>query len=406
MSNRAYRIINNSFFRNSFIFITVTIAQLIFIKIFGFDLEGDPLRYYSVWADNLIKANFNYAYFFKNNIFMVPITFYFGFINLVAISKIILGANWYYGIFFLNIIATSSTAVILASLIYKLTKCNLSVWFAFFAFLLCYEIIYWSSTALADSIASFFAFLIFYLFILLEEKGGTHLYINIAIILTMFISSFFHPTGFLIVLSIFLFLFYGFIENKLPLLKRREFAFILTIFILLFFIIIPYAYIIKSICLSLGSNKANCALSFVAESFGKGEIIRSRPLACVLPPVTLLDYIVIILKRFISFFQFAAVGFSPIHNIFSSIYFIPLYLFYVLGLLYSLLFQKDKKRIIYKTVLLSFLFIFIKSLFHSLTIIDFDWRYRLPILPHIILIASLGVYFLRCTFSNKLQVKD
>jgi len=30
------------------------------------------------------------------------------------------------------------------------------------------------------------------------------------------------------------------------------------------------------------------------------------------------------------------------------------------------------------------------ALFHALTVLDFDWRYRTPLMPHLIVLAACG----------------
>ena len=77
----------------------------------------------------------------------------------------------------------------------------------------------------------------------------------------------------------------------------------------------------------------------------------------------------------------------------------PLYALFILGI-----FAVAKERndsIIKSLVALSVIVIAAYSLFHSVTLIDFDWRYRLPVLPYILFISGLGVKFLIQTYKGK-----
>ena len=55
-----------------------------------------------------------------------------------------------------------------------------------------------------------------------------------------------------------------------------------------------------------------------------------------------------------------------------------------------------------KIVFNSFIFILYFVFFHSLTHIEYDWRFRLPIYLPIFLISILGFYkFLELNFNNR-----
>jgi hypothetical protein len=96
----------------------------------------------------------------------------------------------------------------------------------------------------------------------------------------------------------------------------------------------------------------------------------------------------LLIIKFFAFYQFLSSDFSIIHNIYNLIYYAP-YLFIIL-----MIFKKihiNDNLYFNEYYLLSFYFFIIYGVCHSILLIDFDWRYRMPLyIPFIISI----IYFL------------
>ncbi len=92
--------------------------------------------------------------------------------------------------------------------------------------------------------------------------------------------------------------------------------------------------------------------------------------------------------RLIAYFRFRAAKFSDLHNFASTLYYVPLYVLGIFGLL------SPRDRAVPGTrhalVLVCVAFIATFSALHMVSIVDFDWRYRLPILPHLLLLSGAG----------------
>ena len=96
----------------------------------------------------------------------------------------------------------------------------------------------------------------------------------------------------------------------------------------------------------------------------------------------------LLIIKFFAFHQFLCSDFSIIHNIYNLIYYAP-YLI-VIFLIFKKIYVNNHLNF-NKYYLLSFYFFIIYSVCHSILLIDFDWRYRMPLyIPFIISI----VYFL------------
>ena len=94
------------------------------------------------------------------------------------------------------------------------------------------------------------------------------------------------------------------------------------------------------------------------------------------------------LIKFLAFHQFLSSKFSVIHNIYNLFYYSP-YLFITFLIFKKIYFKSNFQFNLY--YLLSFYVFLIYSVCHSLLLIDYDWRYRMPL--YIPLIVSI-VYFL------------
>ncbi len=76
--------------------------------------------------------------------------------------------------------------------------------------------------------------------------------------------------------------------------------------------------------------------------------------------------------------------FSFRHKAFNVVWLIPLFSFAMIGIVQSIR-MKIRSSYILWTILLAF------TIFHTLTIIDFDQRYRAPLLPIVSIYAGFGI---------------
>lgn len=119
-----------------------------------------------------------------------------------------------------------------------------------------------------------------------------------------------------------------------------------------------------------------------------GEVVWDRHETAHLPPKSVAGHLLIELDRFVRFFQFTSSGYSRAHNLIATAYYVPLYLLGMIGVVHGLLKAERRRRLI---VQVTVLWILASAWLHAVTILDFDWRYRLPLVPHLILLAACGV---------------
>jgi hypothetical protein len=119
-----------------------------------------------------------------------------------------------------------------------------------------------------------------------------------------------------------------------------------------------------------------------------GEVVWDRKDSFRAPPHSIADHVVIQADRFVRFFQFTSPGFSRIHTLINIAYYVPLYLVGAVGAVLGWRAGDPRLRMVVQTTLL---WLAAVAWFHAITILDFDWRYRLPVMPHLILLAAIGV---------------
>jgi hypothetical protein len=128
-----------------------------------------------------------------------------------------------------------------------------------------------------------------------------------------------------------------------------------------------------------------------AAAYARGEVVSARPETFHSPPRQLADYLLISADRFVHFFAIDAAAFSRRHTAVGLVFFLPCY---VLAAWLAVALWRGRtgfpagER---KVFLAAFGALFSYALFHALVQVDFDWRYRLPVLPHLILLASGGL---------------
>ena len=105
------------------------------------------------------------------------------------------------------------------------------------------------------------------------------------------------------------------------------------------------------------------------------------------PPVAYLDVVRLSLMRLVYFFFPLRVGYSPRHNIVLILYTPMLVAFGWLG--WRELLRRGAAHASLACLLIAFTFDF--GLFHSMTYVDFDWRYQVPAMLSAFVIGGFGV---------------
>jgi hypothetical protein len=118
-----------------------------------------------------------------------------------------------------------------------------------------------------------------------------------------------------------------------------------------------------------------------------GAVVCDRLETYLAPPVAYFDFVRITLVRLVYFFFPLRVGYSPAHNLVLTLYAPMLVAFGWLG--WRELVRRGAAHASLAFLLMAFMFDF--GLFHSMTYVDYDWRYQVPAMLSAFVIGGFGV---------------
>jgi len=366
--------------------------------------DGDT---FAEWADKLIMYKFNYLQY-SNSLGTFQRNMYTGFISVVALNRIMFGPAWEYGVLGFNLFCDVLTAFLLLTVVWKSTQKILPLVLVGILYALSFEICLWLSYVLTDMSFVFLSFFVLSLsFMSSSAKEKKHaLLLWIATFFAVLLSMAFRPG----VIQLFAFFVFAFIiyfkinatDSEVRVVFARNFGLLFVTFAILG--IFSFAYIIQDPSRLFFDSLIDYAASwrkyYIRGEELKGVVVFNRPYTYHNTPVSLLDYVLIILDKFLHFFAISTKIYSLKHKIFNCLLFIPTYGLALISL--CELFRKKSKLSPeeWNLAFLSAMFVLIFALFHSITVLDYDWRYRLPCIPPLIVLAGIGSMQLKRYWNN------
>jgi len=371
-------------------------------------------RTYSRWADQLIAVNFNYADYLQNVSFVIPPVFYAGWITLVAGAKVICGSHWQQALIVVNVLANAMLAVLVVDMAGRITRQPKAAWLAFLLFCITYEIFIWTRYVLSDSTFLLLNFAIFSVLSRLllangtgcEEDGArpqqsSSRILIIALAVLCPLAFIWRPTSVvllpLIVVAAFLLWRLRQAPPSQPVQQRARNAWRKrALGAGVVFLCITGLWIGHAALMQQPERWPTRALSATIKSNSKdyagGIVVWDRPDTFHAPPTSLQDYVAISADRFKHFFHPIPnrPTFSLRHRIFSLCLYLSIYPLACISLGALLMAKTGLGRREEAVAALAVGYVFAFAVFHSITQLDYAWRYRAPILPHLILLASIG----------------
>lgn len=349
---------------NYFIIFTIFINFILIVILNKPQIFPDSYYYFDE-GKNLFEKNYTV------NSFKI---LYSAWIFVNFLSYKLLEENWYYGIITLNLF--SSFFIIYASIkLINLSNINNILLFILIQ-IFCLDLWIYNSYILSDLLFTLFAFTIF-VFMYKYFKNEKNIYILLSVILSLLLSLI-KPTVF----PIIGFVLFAFLT------KKRIFTRLnIIIYVLIFFLIIVFVSSIQIIFINLNFvSEIEIIKSYfywLKLQFQQGIIIYDRPEYYLGQINNLFSVIKYNFYKIIMYYNFIPSGYSNTHKFINLIY---LFLIITTIIKYRAI---DKKKFDRESIYLICLYIFSFGFFHMITIIDYDWRYRLPILPILSLLPFL-----------------
>ncbi|HET9428321.1 MAG TPA: hypothetical protein VFO69_08180 [Allosphingosinicella sp.] len=344
---------------------------------------GQDSATYARLAQQLVESGFDYAGQLAQVNPEFPAILYVLFVTLVALLQLAFGSAWQFALIALNLGADVGVGLIILRLVGRSTSSNAARWAALLLFLGCFDLFQWVRYALSDSTFVFIAFAIFALVaarILGDSRGW------MAVIGLAGAGIFYRPTGIVLVPDLAWAAYLARV-GRLPIHRGRlvlGFGAAAVSAAGLFAWLMqdpqrwPFAILAR-------------AFEVTASGYLAGAVVDARFETYHAPPSDLIDYVLISGDRFIHFFAPGAADFSATHWVAQLIFFVPCYAF-AAWLLVALWrsdtgFGDSERKLFFASAgaVLAY------ATFHGLVQVDFDWRYRSPILPHLILLAAGGI---------------
>ncbi|HEX8193360.1 MAG TPA: hypothetical protein VF552_10720 [Allosphingosinicella sp.] len=308
------------------------------------------------------------------------------FVTLLALLKLAFAEHWRVAALAINVAAVSATVAMIVSLGRRLQLGPVAGWCAVVLASLCHDMWHWSRYVITDPLFLFISFGAFTLaahrLLGRQARWGPPWFAAVVATLA-------RPTGIVVPAAVGAM----HILSRSARTARSRAAAILSLLAGGVAATLVFGWIMQSPerwPTTIGAIHIRNA----SRDYHAGQVVWERLETYHAPPAALADFWLISLDRFVHFFAFAAQGFSTAHVVVQCLFFVPAYL--LCAVFAVAVFRRgsglpEGARDMGAAALVTIVFY---AFFHAMIQVDFDWRYRLPILPVIILLASLGAAFL------------
>lgn len=361
--------------------IVITLAHGLFALWTGARMSPDS-HSYAHWAARLIDTGFDYASVLAETDTRFPALLYTLFATFVALLRLAFGEAWPSALAGVNLAAHVALGAMIVRLALRATGSGAAAWIALLLFLGCFDLLNWVSFALSDATFLLLTFTVFTLAarrILSEAKS----WVPVALLAAAGI--FYRPTGIVLLPDLVL----AFYLSRRPHAPIRRAPILAVIATALVIGLILFAWLMQQPDRWPFQILAR-AFEVVAQGYAAGEVVNARLETYHAPPDALIDFALISADRFVHFFAIGASTFGLGHWLVSAAFLLPCYL--LGGWLLAALWRGDTgfAAPVRKLFVAAAGAVLAYAFFHALVQVDYDWRYRTPILPHLILLAAGG----------------
>ena len=356
--------------------LAVNVAYVLYKGVF---LAPDSLGFYIKGADRLVEAGFDFQQFISA---YPRYGQYIGFITWCATLKAIVGEEWPTAVVALNALANATLVALLITHLKRVDvrwqiRAATAAWC-----LIAFDLLVWSKGLLSDT-----TFLLLSTSAVTAWASRTTAGWRSQILPTGLIALAicWRPTGIALLLPVAACVLLRF-SPKLPRLNRHFTLMAVVLAVEVSFL--AFAYFMahpEHWPLPVGGGH----IKYTAHYYDQGQVVWKRRGTYHAPPETVVDYHLITLDRLRYWFACYESEFSLAHKAYNVIFYGPLFA----GSALSVLFwargrfrrSDDLDRLV--TVLLVAVLSF--SVMHAMLQVDYGWRYRVPIIPFLLLLSAI-----------------
>lgn len=351
---------------------------------------GPDTATYSRWADLLIANHFNVSSYLREQSFVVPPVLYLAWIYVVAVMKTALGPSWMAGVVILNVVALITGAYLTLRVVRELTQSAAGLVLSTFLFLAAIDLLIFVPFVLSDLMFWGMSTGVLALGVTIhrDERDGRVVRTVIAGSALTAIAFAFRPAALPLVAFWMTALLAGWWPDVV---LRRSLALFTGAAALAFIAIAAHAYLLMHpSAWTFGSLPG--MLKLLAEEYRGGVLVYAPNSNLTVAPATdWLGVIRLTLEKLLYFLTPWLPHYSRLHTMMNLAFFVPVY-----GLAASAVanFGRLTERQRLAVWLLAIYALFL-TVFHALMQIDYDHRYRLPMLPALIMLAAIGLESVR-----------
>ncbi|MGZ0174160.1 MAG: hypothetical protein ACKVHE_32035 [Planctomycetales bacterium] len=345
--------------------------------------------FYMLGADQLVNAGFDFQSFLEAS---PAFGQYIGFVTWCAILKSIVGDNWPTAVVGANAVANALTVAMSTHHLRRVGICWQARLATIVWCMIAFDFLVWSKgllsvptfLVLGTSVVTVSASCVRPCHRNRARQIGT-------LLLAMLLSAAaicWRPTGIALVVSLGVCLLLQLIPQKM---KINRVLTLLAIGVVVEAGFLVFAHFMAepdSWPLAIGGGN----ISYTAQYYDQGQIVWKRYATYHAEPESLIDYHLITLDRLRYWFACYESEFRFAHKLYNYIFYIPLFLGSTATLiLWTFRAFRDNEqcdRLV--TVLLSTVLAF--SAMHAMLQVDYGWRYRVPIIPCLMLLTAIAVH--------------
>lgn len=364
---------------------TVLVAVLLLLLIRHWPLGpkfASDFRSFDVWSDYMIEDGFRIDDWFARfsrpeRLYLVPMT-------LMAFLKVSVGETWQYVWFWLNLLCTGLAVLMLCSAARMLKVSWLAIAAILPVLLVSADFMYWPHYLLTDSLYAFLimagvwwsVFMLTRVDASLLQRG---VQIGVAVVLLILVL-FGRPTSLTYTLAFLVF----FLALALRVDRLRPWQQALGFVVVFSLLTIGYATLIH-VYTNTDWMGRSLEIGFLARFATEGMIVWDRPDMAITHAGDWLGFAQVYVVRFVTYWSPYASTFSIAHLLANT----AITLVFAATVLTWLLLGRTLSPDASRAVLLTLLIAFAGAAFHGMLFIDYDWRYRFPVIAPLLLFAMV-----------------
>jgi hypothetical protein len=368
-------------------FVAMLVVNSVYLAYKGVFLAPDS-SFYILGADRLVAAGFDFRTFLHDS---PAFGQYLGFVTWCAVLKSVVGENWPAAVIGGNAIANALTVAVLTHALRRTGICWQARLCAICWCMIAFDLLVWSKGLLSDptflvlatSAVAVSASCIKPLTTSLSRRIGM---LSLAAVLSI-AAICWRPTGIALVGPLSVCVLLGLLPQRFQV--KRVFTLLATLVVVEagFLVFAHFMSEPESWPLPFGGGN----ISYTAHYYDDGQVVWKRYATYHAEPETLMDYHLITLDRLRYWFACYESEFSFAHKLYNCVFYIPLFTGTVIALAFwtcrTSSSNEQSDRLV--TVLLSTVLTF--SAMHAMLQVDYGWRYRVPIIPCLMMLSAVAL---------------